>query len=106
MQRRVQRSGQGGVRIGVTSGHPMLLLPPPCPLCPVTAASLAGLKATVLLLMVLLVKARIQIRFFSALGVLLLVLQTLAVVAAGGLAGTALLAGLASGWIGKRSAVA
>lgn len=84
----------------------MLLFPPPCPLCPVTAASLASLKATVLLLMVLLIKARIQIRFFSALGVLLLVLQTLAVLAAGGLAGTALLAALASGWISKRSAAA
>jgi hypothetical protein len=83
-----------------------MLVPPPCPLCPITAASLAGLKATVLLLLVLLIKSRIQIRFFSALGVLLLLLQTLAVLTAGGLAGAALLAALAGGWIGKRSAVA
>ncbi|KEF41265.1 MAG: hypothetical protein ER33_12560 [Cyanobium sp. CACIAM 14] len=80
-----------------------MLPPPPCPLCPFTAASLTGLKATVLLLLVLLIKARLQIRFFSALGVLLLLLQTVAVLAAGGLAGTALLAALASGWIGRRA---
>ena len=84
----------------------MPLLPAPCPLCPLTAVSLAGLKATVLLLLVLLIKARLQIRFFSALGILLLLLQTLAVLAAGGLLGTALLAALAGSRLGRRAAPA
>ncbi len=64
----------------------MLLPKPPCPL---TAASLLGLQATVLLLLTLLIKAKIQIRFFSALGIVLLVLQTLAFLAAAGVVGTA-----------------
>ncbi len=84
----------------------MLLPAPCCPLGPFSAVSLAGLKATVLLLLVLLIKARLQIRFFSALGILLLLLQTLAVLAAGGLAGTALLAALAGGRLGGRAAAA
>jgi hypothetical protein len=84
----------------------MLPLLPPCPICPLTAASIAGLKATVLVLLLLLIKARLQIRFFSALGVLLLLLQTLAVLAAGGLAGTVLLAALAGGWMGRRPSAA
>jgi hypothetical protein len=54
---------------------------------PLTALHLAGLQATVVLLLTLLIKARIQIRFFSALGLLLLALQTLAFLAAGGLVG-------------------
>jgi len=57
----------------------------PAPPTPLTALSLVGLKATVLLLLTLLIKAKIQIKFFSALGILLLVLQTLAFLAAGGL---------------------
>jgi hypothetical protein len=56
----------------------------PNPFCPLRGAAVLSLKATVLLLLTLLIKARIQIRFFSALGVLLLLLQTLAFLVAGG----------------------
>jgi hypothetical protein len=64
------------------------------PFCPVTTAKVLALKATVLLLLTLLIKAKIRITAFSALGVFLLLLQTLAflaisgglVVAAGGAA--------------------
>jgi hypothetical protein len=62
----------------------MLLLTPPCPL---TAARLLGLKATVLLLITLLIKARIQIKLASALGLFLLALQTLLFLAAAGALG-------------------
>jgi len=61
-----------------------LLLTPPCPL---TAARLLGLKATVLLLITLLIKARIQIKLASALGLFLLALQTLLFLAAAGVLG-------------------
>ena len=70
--------------------EPLLLLTPPCPL---NAAPLLGLKATVLLLITLLIKARIQIKLASALGLFLLALQTLVFLAA---AGTLGLAGLAA----------
>jgi hypothetical protein len=67
---------------------PMLL---PSPFCPLTAAALAcriaGLKATVLLLLTLLIKAKIQIKTASAVGFFLLAVQTLAFL---GLAGVAL----------------
>jgi hypothetical protein len=62
----------------------VLLLTPPCPL---TAARLLGLKATVLLLITLLIKARIQIKLASALGLFLLALQTLLFLAAAGALG-------------------
>ena len=62
----------------------MLLLTPPCPF---TAARLLGLKATVLLLITLLIKARIQIKLASALGLFLLALQTLLFLAAAGALG-------------------
>ncbi|GDX77021.1 hypothetical protein [Vulcanococcus limneticus] len=62
----------------------MLLL---TPLCPLTAARLLGLKATVLVLITLLIKARIQIKFASALGLFLLALQTLLFLAAAGALG-------------------
>ena len=66
----------------------------PNPFCPLTTAKVLALKATVLLLLTLLIKAKIRITAFSALGVFLLLLQTLAflaisgglVVAAGGAA--------------------
>ncbi len=66
----------------------------PNPFCPLTTAKVLALKATVLLLLTLLIKAKIRITAFSALGVVLLLLQTLAflaisgglVVAAGGAA--------------------
>ena len=63
---------------------PLLLLTPPCPF---TAARLLGLKATVLVLITLLIKARIQIKFASALGLVLLALQTLLFLAAAGALG-------------------
>ena len=68
----------------------MLLAPP----CPFTAARLLGLKATVLLLITLLIKARIQIKLASALGLFLLALQTLLFLAAAGALGLLGLGGL------------
>ena len=64
------------------------------PFCPLTTAKVLALKATVLLLLTLLIKARVQIVAGSALGIALLLLQTLVslavsgalVVAAGGAA--------------------
>jgi len=47
------------------------------PLCPFSAAKVLALKATVFLLLTLLIKAKIRITAFSALGFLLLLLQTL-----------------------------
>jgi len=61
------------------------------PLCPLTAARLLGLKATVVLLITLLIKARIQIKLASALGLFLLALQTLLFLAAAGALGLAVL---------------
>lgn len=54
----------------------------PCPL--LSAARIAGLQATVLLLLTLLIKARIRIVAFSALGFTLLLLQTLVFLALAG----------------------
>ena len=54
------------------------------PLCPFTTAKVLALKATVLLLLTLLIKARIRITAFSALGTLLLLLQTLVFLALSG----------------------
>ena len=64
------------------------------PFCPFSTAKVLALKATVLLLLTLLIKARVQIAAGSALGIALLLLQTLAflaissglVIAAGGAA--------------------
>jgi hypothetical protein len=47
------------------------------PLCPLTTAKVLALKATVLLLLTLLIKAKIRITAFSALGSFLLLIQTL-----------------------------
>jgi hypothetical protein len=49
----------------------------PIPFCPLTTGKLLALKATVLLLLTLLIKARVQIATASAIGFLLLLLQTL-----------------------------
>jgi len=49
----------------------------PIPFCPLTTGKLLALKATVLLLLSLLIKARVQIATASAIGFLLLLLQTL-----------------------------
>lgn len=67
----------------------------PIPFCPFTAAKIAGLQATVLLLLTLLIKSRIQIKAASALGLFLLALQTLVFLAVGGGLGLAALGGLA-----------
>jgi hypothetical protein len=67
----------------------------PSPLCPLTAAKIAGLQATVLLLLALLIKARVQIKTASAIGLFLLALQTLLFLAASGALGVAALGGMA-----------
>ncbi len=54
------------------------------PFCPITGAKILGLKATVVLLLTLLIKAKIRITAFSALGTLLLLLQTLVFLALSG----------------------
>jgi hypothetical protein len=54
------------------------------PFCPLTTARVLALKATVMLLLTLLLKARIRIAAFSALGFLLLLLQTLVFLAVSG----------------------
>jgi hypothetical protein len=64
----------------------------PGPLCPLTAAKIAGLQATVLLLLTLLIKARIQIKVASALGLFLLALQMLVFLAASSALGLATIA--------------
>jgi hypothetical protein len=73
------------------------MLPNPfCPFaCPFSAAQILALRATVLLLLTLLIKARIRIVAFSALGFALLLLQTfIALAAMGGLSLAAAAAGL------------
>jgi hypothetical protein len=54
------------------------------PFCPLTTAKVLALKATVLLLLTLLIKARVQIKAASALGIALLLLQTLVFLAISG----------------------
>ena len=54
------------------------------PFCPFTTAKVLALKATVLLLMTLLIKARVQIVAGSALGIALLLLQLLVFLAVSG----------------------
>ena len=54
------------------------------PLCPLTTAKVLALKATILVLLTLLIKARVQIVAGSALGIALLLLQTLVFLAVGG----------------------
>jgi hypothetical protein len=54
------------------------------PFCPFSTAKVLALKATVLLLLTLLIKARIRITAFSALGIVLLLLQTLVFLAISG----------------------
>jgi hypothetical protein len=71
------------------------------PLCALQAAKVAALQATVLLLLAQLIKARIQIKAFSALGITLLLIQTLVFLTVA--AGTA---GAAAGALGQRSAPA
>jgi hypothetical protein len=54
------------------------------PFCPFTTAKVLALKATVLLLLTLLLKARVQIMAGSALGIALLLLQVLVFLAVSG----------------------
>ena len=54
------------------------------PFCPLTAVKVVALKATVLLLLTLLIKAKVRITAFSALGLFLLLLQTLVFLAVSG----------------------
>lgn len=61
------------------------------PFCPFSQARILALRGTVLVLLALLIKAKVRIAAFSALGLLLLVLQTLLFLAVGG--GLALAAG-------------
>ncbi len=61
--------------------HPVVLLNP---FCPLSTAKVLALKATVVLLLTLLIKAKIRITAFSALGIVLLLLQTLVFVAISG----------------------
>ena len=74
----------------------MLLPNPVCPLCPLTAAKIAGLQAAVILLLTLLIKARIQIKAASTVGFALLALQTLVFLAAAGALGLVALGGAAT----------
>lgn len=53
------------------------------PFCPFSTFQILGLKATIALLLTQLIKAKIRITAFSALGIVLLLLQTLAFLAAG-----------------------
>ncbi|MEB3334800.1 MAG: hypothetical protein VKP70_07425 [Cyanobacteriota bacterium] len=68
----------------------------PNPLCPLTAAKIAGLQAAVLLLLTLLIQSRIQIKAASAVGFALLALQTLVFLAAAGGLGLLVLGGVAT----------
>lgn len=63
----------------MSCGLPVLLNP----FCPFTTARILALRATVLLL-TLLIKAKVRITAFSALGLLLLTLQTLLFLALAG----------------------
>ncbi|MBE9171650.1 hypothetical protein IQ216_00650 [Cyanobium sp. LEGE 06143] len=76
----------------------------PCPFSLISTAALAakaaGLQATVLLLLTLLIKARIQIKAASALGLFLLALQTLGFLAVAGGLGALAVGGAAVGGAG------
>ena len=62
-----------------------MLLNPLCPLFfPFSAAKVLALKATVIVLLTLLIKAKMRITAFSALGFFLLMLQTLVFLAVSG----------------------
>ena len=54
------------------------------PFCPLTTAKVLALKATVIVLLTLLMKSKVRITAFSALGFFLLMLQTLVFLAISG----------------------
>ena len=70
------------------------------PICPFSTAKVLALKATVLLLLTLLIKAKIRITAFSALGLFLLLLQTLVFLAIS--AGLGLAAGGAALYVSQQ----
>jgi len=70
------------------------------PFCPFSAAKVLALKTTVLLLLTLLIKAKIRIAAFSALGFVLLLLQTLVFLALS--AGLGLAAGGAALYVSQQ----
>jgi hypothetical protein len=70
------------------------------PFCPFSTAKVLALKATVLLLLTLLIKAKIRITAFSALGFLLLLLQSLVFLALS--AGLGLAAGGAALYVSQQ----
>lgn len=70
------------------------------PLCPLTTGKVLALKATVLVLLTLLIKAKVRITAFSALGFFLLVLQTLVFLAVSG--GVVLAAGGAAVFVAQQ----
>jgi hypothetical protein len=67
-------------------------MPFPRPPSPLTATALLGLQGTVVLLLLLLIKARLQIKVFSALGIFLALMQTLALLSGAGVLGLTALA--------------
>lgn len=77
-----------------------MLFNPFCPLAPFSVARILALRATVLLLLTLLIKAKVRIAAFSALGFLLLILQTLLFLALSG--GLVLVAGGAALYAGQQ----
>lgn len=82
----------------------------PCPFGPLTTAALAakaaGLQATVLLLLTLLIKSRLQIKAASALGLFLLFLQTLVFLTVAGGLGVAAAGGAAVAFQRRQSPAA
>ena len=83
-RRKEQRPGQTGVPLANAAVIP---LPLPVPLllpCPLTAARIAGLRATVVLLLILLFKSKLLRVKMSLLGSLLGLLLTLAFLASSG----------------------
>jgi hypothetical protein len=78
---RGEATGSSARRQHGLTWNPVVLLNP---LCPFTTAKVLVLKATVLLLLTLLIKARVQIATGSAIGIVLLLLQTLVFLAISG----------------------
>ena len=83
-------TGWHGGRQHGTTGWTFMLLNP---FCPFSTARILALRATVLLLLTLLIKAKVRIAAFSALGFALLILQTLIFLAAAGALGVVAAAG-------------
>ena len=83
-------TGRHGGRQHGTTGWTFMLLNP---FCPFSSARTLALRATVLLLLTLLIKAKVRIAAFSALGFALLILQTLIFLAAAGALGVVVAAG-------------